>query len=132
MPRPNDGAWFHVVLVTVPLVSVDLLREQTRKPKDERVSVKTRTVSVSRFTGHEVRGGVRGVRRISVQTHADAVDIGWERPLPHGRTHAQKSTAFVGKCTILEFGEYLVLAQAFTNEDDARAWAKERHEMPPP
>ena len=131
MPRPNDGAWFHVVLVRVPLASVVLLREQARKPKEDRVSVKTRTVAVPRYTGRDVNGAF-GARRISVQTHADAVDIGWEQSLPHGRTHARKSTAFVGRCTILEFGEYLVLAQAFTNEADAKAWAKERHEMPLP
>ena len=132
MPRPNDGAWFHVVLVLVPVASIVLLREQRRKPKDERVSVKTHTVRISRFTGHDANAGVRGVRRVSVQPNADAIDIKWVQPMPHGSGHARTSVAFVGKCTVLEFGDYLVLAQAFTNEADAKAWAKERHEMPLP
>ena len=131
MPRPNDGAWFHVVLVRVPLASVALLKEQARKPKEDRVSVKTRTISAPRFTGRDVNGAF-GVRRVSVQPLADAVDLSWEQSMPHGRRHARKNAAILGRCAILEFGDYLVLAQAFTSEDDARVWAAERHEMPLP
>ncbi len=132
MPSPNDGAWFHVVLVKIPLASVALLKEQARKLADERVAVKTHTVSVSRFTGHSENGGVRGVRRVSVQPFANAVDIRWVQQLPHGAEHARTTTAVIGSYVILEFGEYLVLAQAFTKEDDAKAWAAERHGMPLP
>lgn len=131
MPRPNDGAWFHVVLVKVPLASVVLLREQARKTREDRVSVKTRTVSVPRYIGRDANGAF-GARRVSVQTYADAVDIAWVQPTPHGATHARKSIAFVDRCVVLEFGDYLVLAQAFTKKADAKAWAKERHEMPLP
>lgn len=128
MPSPNDGTWLHVILVKVPLASVKLLQEQARKPAEDRVAVKTRTISAPRFSGRDVNGAF-GVHRLSVQPHADAVNLNWVQPMPYGRGHARTSSAFVGRCTILEFGEYLVLAQAFRSEVEARAWAEERHQL---
>lgn len=131
VPRPNDGAWFHVVLVRVPLANMKLLREQERKRREDRVSVQTRTISVPRFAGRTPNGAF-GVYRLAVQSTADAVDLAWKQPMPHGRSHARTSVALIGQCVVLEFGDYLVIAQAFTNEGEARAWAQERHELPLP
>ena len=130
-----QGVWFWLVLVKIRVSSLHVLREQKRLPRGEQVqiSVLTRVIGIARYPGHGTTGAF-GVTRISVRPDADYVDMGWFQPRRHGRRmpFPRSSSAEVGRFIVLELGKHIVLAQAFNNEVDARAWAKERHETPVP
>lgn len=121
--------WLWVVLVYVPVRSVETLRE--RRPDDERPAVKTHTLGVARFPGREASGSF-GIARVSVHPHESAMVLRYNAALRGNRPRFQQATARCDRHITIPIGDHTVIAQAFTNEGDARAWAKDRHNKPLP
>lgn len=127
-----QGAWFWLVLVKIPVSSLEVLRDQNRIPMGERITVKvdTRTVPIARYPGREANGAY-GIIRVKVNANEDSLAVRWNKKV-RGRNMGGWLRVHLDSHIVQQFGTYIVLAQAFNDEKLARAWAKERHATPLP
>ncbi len=119
--------WLSVVLVNIPVPDVRLLLERGR----ETPAIQTRTISVARVPGREPPGAF-GITRVAVHPHQAAMTVMWFKTIP-GRGKLRNSRDVpLGTHTVIPFEDHCVLAQSFLDQNEARAWAKERYETPVP
>lgn len=124
--QPQRVAARWVALVKIPIASIDQLRARNRDRTCREagaIAVETR-VCFAAEDSISYGFGVRGV----YQRVGNDVTLGWRHRTPRGaklpRTSYLKPNA---PYIALEMGTCVVLACAFEQEADARAWAKARH-----
>lgn len=123
----GNSFWLYVVLVNIPIADLKLLRERDR----ELPSISTRIIGCARHHGREPPGDF-GITRVGVHPHQAAMTVTWFNAVPgRGKVRCSRDVP-TGMHIVIPFGDHCVLAQSFLKKDEARAWARERHEMPVP
>jgi hypothetical protein len=123
----HDGKWFWVALICVPVSNINVLRERDAITP----AVQTRVIGMSRYPGREPRGDF-GIARVMASSAPDGVLLKWVERAPGRRDRHRDGVAPCGRHIAIQFPKHLVFARAFTDEQEARAWATERHTMPLP
>lgn len=111
-----------LVLARVQIDTVTALQQRRRNRDLEPIAVQG---SVRRIGIEEIGAGVSSIRA-AYHPDTNTIGLGWFKQIRRWKK-PQSSTLGDGDVRILERGKDLVIAAAFTNEAEARAWLKARH-----
>ncbi len=120
-----DGKWFWLVLLKVPVSNIEVLRERGAIIP----SVHTRLIAMARMPGREP-GGAFGITSVTACANIDGVCVKWIEYPPGRRKTRRSEIAPCNRHIHLQFPDHLVFARAFTVQEDAEVWRRERTGTP--